>query len=97
MLLGELAEQTPVLYRAVGCQQCDNKGFRGRNAIMELLVMDADMDELVARRSTLKELRTAAMAKGFRPLAEAGLKRVLDGITTLGEVSRAVDLTGRYA
>ena len=96
MLLGEFAEQSPMLYRAVGCQQCDNKGFKGRNAIMELLVMDADMDELVARRSTLKELRTAAMAKGFRPLAESGLKRVLDGITTLGEVSRAVDLTGRY-
>ena len=37
------------------------------------------------------------MAKGFRPLAEAGLARVLDGVTTLAEVSRAVDLTGRYA
>jgi type II secretory ATPase GspE/PulE/Tfp pilus assembly ATPase PilB-like protein len=55
------------------------------------------MDELVARRSTAKELRTAAMAKGFRPLAEAGMQRVLDGVTTLAELARAVDLTGRYA
>jgi len=97
MLLGDLADQRPVLYRPVGCKNCDNKGYRGRTPIMELLVMDADMDELVARRSTAKELRTAAMAKGFRPLAEAGLARVLDGVTTLSEVSRAVDLTGRYA
>jgi type II secretory ATPase GspE/PulE/Tfp pilus assembly ATPase PilB-like protein len=97
MLLGELAEANPVLYRPVGCRQCDNKGYKGRTPIMELLVMDADMDELVARRSTAKELRTAAMAKGFRPLAEAGLTRVLDGATTLAELSRAVDLTGRYA
>src|SRR5581483_6241939 len=97
MLLGEFADQTEAIYKAVGCRACDNKGYRGRTAIMELLVMDADMDELVARRSTLKELRTAAMAKGFRPLAEAGLRRVLDGVTTLSEVSRAVDLTGRYA
>jgi type II secretory ATPase GspE/PulE/Tfp pilus assembly ATPase PilB-like protein len=96
MLLGEFAEGNPMLYRAVGCRQCDNKGYRGRTPILEILVMDADMDELVARRSTAKELRTAAMAKGFRPLAEAGIQRVLDGITTLSELSRAVDLTGRY-
>jgi type II secretory ATPase GspE/PulE/Tfp pilus assembly ATPase PilB-like protein len=63
---------------------------------MELLVMDTDMDELVARRSTARELRTAAIAKGWKPLAEAGLARVIEGITTLSEVSRAVDLTGRY-
>jgi type II secretory ATPase GspE/PulE/Tfp pilus assembly ATPase PilB-like protein len=97
MLLGAYAEQEPTLYRPVGCRQCDEKGYRGRTPIMEILVMDADMDELVARRSTSKELRTAAMAKGFRPLAEAGMQRVLDGVTTLSELSRAVDLTGRYA
>jgi type II secretory ATPase GspE/PulE/Tfp pilus assembly ATPase PilB-like protein len=97
MLLGDYADQQPTLYRPVGCRQCDNKGYRGRAPILEILVMDADMDELVARRSTAKELRTAAMAKGFKPLAEAGMLRVLDGVTTLSELSRAVDLTGRYA
>jgi general secretion pathway protein E/type IV pilus assembly protein PilB len=97
MLLGELADQDPTLYRPVGCRQCDNKGYRGRTPVLEILVMDADMDELVARRSTAKELRATAMAKGFRPLADAGMQRVLDGITTLAELSRAVDLTGRYA
>jgi general secretion pathway protein E/type IV pilus assembly protein PilB len=63
---------------------------------MELLVMDADLDELVARRATAKELRTAALAKGFRALAEEGLQRVIDGTTSLAEVGRAVDLTGRF-
>jgi general secretion pathway protein E/type IV pilus assembly protein PilB len=97
MLLGEHADQEPTLYRPVGCRQCDDKGYRGRAPILEILVMDADMDELVARRSTAKELRTTAMSKGFKPLAEAGMQRVLDGVTTLSELSRAVDLTGRYA
>jgi type II secretory ATPase GspE/PulE/Tfp pilus assembly ATPase PilB-like protein len=96
MLLGEYADQASMLHRAAGCKHCDNKGYKGRTPVMELLVMDGDMDELVARRSTAKELRTAAMAKGFRPLAEAGLQRVLDGVTTLAELARAVDLTGRY-
>jgi type II secretory ATPase GspE/PulE/Tfp pilus assembly ATPase PilB-like protein len=96
MLLGDYADQASMLHRAAGCKHCDNKGYKGRTPVMELLVMDGDMDELVARRSTAKELRTAAMAKGFRPLAEAGLQRVLDGVTTLAELARAVDLTGRY-
>ncbi|MES2564225.1 MAG: GspE/PulE family protein [Pseudomonadota bacterium] len=97
VLLGDLALHASALYRAVGCRECNNKGYRGRTPIVEILVMDADLDELVARRATAKELRTAAMAKGFRPLAEAGMQRVLDGVTTLSELSRAVDLTGRYA
>ncbi|HSQ05915.1 MAG TPA: ATPase, T2SS/T4P/T4SS family [Burkholderiales bacterium] len=84
------------LYRASGCKQCDNKGYKGRAAIMELLVMDADMDELVARRATIKDLRAAAAGKGLRPLAEQGLQRVADGTTSLVELARAVDLTGRY-
>src|SRR5688572_29668882 len=96
MLLGEFAERAGALYRPKGCKHCDNKGYKGRTPVMELLVMDGDMDELIARRSTAKELRTAAMAKGFRPLAEAGIQRVLDGVTTLAELARAVDLTGRY-
>jgi general secretion pathway protein E/type IV pilus assembly protein PilB len=96
LLLGELAESVTYLYRPVGCRQCDNKGFKGRTAIMELLVMDSDLDELVARRATVKELRAAAAAKNFRTLAREGLRRVADGTTSLAEVSREIDLTGRY-
>jgi len=96
-LLGERAIPGNNLYRPVGCKQCANKGYKGRMAIMEILVMDSDLDELVARRATTRELRTLALSKGFRPLAEEGIARVLDGSTTLGEVTRAVDLTGRYS
>ncbi|MFN7085330.1 MAG: GspE/PulE family protein [Burkholderiales bacterium] len=95
-LLGAGAHTASRLYRPTGCRLCDNKGYKGRTAIMELLPMDADLDELVARRATARELRAAAMAKGFRTLAEEGLQRVIDGVTSLAEASRAVDLTGRY-
>jgi general secretion pathway protein E/type IV pilus assembly protein PilB len=95
-LLGEAAESNSKLYRAVGCKHCENKGYKGRTAIMELLVMDSEMDELVARRATVRELRAAAMANRFRPLAQEGIQRVIDGATSLAEMSRAVDLTGRH-
>lgn len=95
-LFGPLGPKISYLYRPVGCKNCDGKGYKGRTAIMELLVMDGDLDELVARRGTAKELRTAALAKGFRALADEGLQRVIDGTTSLAEVGRAVDLTGRF-
>ncbi len=94
-LIGPTGDSTSFLYRPVGCKHCANKGYRGRTPIMELLVMDGDMDELVARRATAKELRAEAVSKGFRSLAEEGLSRVLDGSTSLAEVARTVDLTGR--
>jgi len=84
------------LYRPVGCKQCGDKGYRGRTAVMELLVMDADLDELVARGATARELRATAISKDFKPLAEVGLQRAVEGTTSLAEVSRAIDLTGRY-
>ncbi len=95
-ILGPAAEKASYIYRPVGCGKCKNKGYKGRSSVMELLVMDSDMDELVARRATAKELRAAALAKNFRPLAEEGIARVLDGTTSLAEVSRAIDVTGRF-
>jgi type II secretory ATPase GspE/PulE/Tfp pilus assembly ATPase PilB-like protein len=94
-LLGPAGDSVSFLYRPVGCKSCGNKGYRGRTPIMELLVMDGDLDELVARRATAKELRAEAALKGFRSLAEEGITRALDGITSLAEVARTVDLTGR--
>jgi type II secretory ATPase GspE/PulE/Tfp pilus assembly ATPase PilB-like protein len=95
-LLGPSAEHVSYLHRSVGCKQCDNKGYKGRTTVMELLVMDGDLDELVARRATAKELRAAAMAKGYRSLSDEGLRRVLEGTTSLVEVAREIDLTGRH-
>ncbi len=85
----------PTLYRANGCEHCEYQGYRGRQAIMELLRMDADLDELVARRATMREMKQAAIAKGFRSLAEDGLRRVREGSTSLEEIGRVVDLTER--
>jgi general secretion pathway protein E/type IV pilus assembly protein PilB len=97
-LLG-LAEEAPpaTIYRAVGCERCAHQGYKGRVAIMELLKMNAELDELVARRAAVRELRAAARAAGFRSLVDDGMRRVLQGVTTIDEISRVVDLTDRLA
>jgi len=95
-LLGPLGEgPRPVLFRPTGCELCDFQGYRGRIAIMELLRIDASIDELIARRATTHEIRSCALLQGFTTLADDGLNRVLDGVTSLEELARVVDLTDR--
>src|SRR3954469_21677777 len=95
-ILGATAGDVAHIYRPTGCIKCANKGYKGRSSVMELLVMDSDLDELVARRATAKELRAAALAKNFRPLAEEGIALILNGTSSIAEISRSVDLTGRF-
>ena len=85
------------IYRAKGCQACDNQGYRGRLALMEVLRMDADLDELIARRATVGDITEVALKKDFRPISEDGVRRVREGITSLDEVSRVIDLTSRVS
>ena len=95
-LIGVASGQpAPIIYRAAGCDHCEYQGYRGRLAIMEMLRLDNDLDDLIARRATQREIRRLAHEKGFRPLADDGLRRVLDGSTSIEEVGRVIDLTER--
>ena len=89
--------ETPPVYRARGCDRCEHQGYRGRLSLLELLRFDAEIDDLVSRGATTREISKTAHAKGFRPLAEDGIRRVREGLTSLGEVSRVIDLTDRVA
>jgi type II secretory ATPase GspE/PulE/Tfp pilus assembly ATPase PilB-like protein len=85
------------LFRAVGCEQCDYQGYLGRQSILEILKIDGGLDELIARRATAREILTAARSKGFRTLADDGVRMVRAGLTSLDELMRVVDLTDRMA
>ena len=91
----ETGSETAPVYRAGRCERCEHQGYRGRLGLLELLRFDADIDELVSRGATTREISEAAHARGFRPLAQDGINRVLEGLTSLDEVSRVVDLTNR--
>jgi len=95
-VLGLQPDANIKIYRPTGCKHCNFRGYRGRTAIMEILRMDGDLDELVARRATAREIRMMALEKGFRPLMEEGVARILDGSTSIAEVARSVDLTQRF-
>ena len=97
-LLG-LSDDAPeaTIYRAVGCEHCNHQGYKGRLGIMELLKMNNELDDLIARRATAREIRKVALDTGFSPLVEDAVRRVLDGSSSLDEISRVIDLTDRLA
>lgn len=83
------------IYRAKGCKVCDGAGYKGRMALVEILTFDSDMDEVLARKGSQSELLRLALSKGFKRLIEVGSERVLDGSSSLEEITRVVDLSVR--
>ena len=94
-ILGVKRNEAIQIYKHKGCKRCNQTGYRGRMAIMELLRIDSDMDSLIARRAHFDELRKLALEKGFSTLADDGVRRILEGYTSIEEVMRVIDLTSR--
>ncbi len=97
ILLGidEDEEEIPKLYRANGCEKCEYIGYKGRISLLEILRVDEDIDELIVKRASNREITNMALEKGFIPIADDGIRRILEGVTSLDEVSRVIDLTSR--
>lgn len=83
------------IFDAVGCIHCDNTGYKGRVAIIEALRINNELDEAIAKRATLGELKATAKSTGYKTLAEDAIRCVLEGKTSLTEVTRVIDLTQR--
>ncbi len=88
-------EPERIIYESVGCSRCDNSGFKGRVGVMEVLKIDDDLDEMIANKAHMVQLKKVAKKSGYKTLADDGVKRILEGITTLEEVGRVIDLTER--
>jgi len=83
------------IYRAAGCERCSQKGYWGRTAIIEIIRMDSDVDAVIATGAATRDIEKIAREKGFKLLADDGIRKVLQGTTSLEEVSRVIDLTSR--
>lgn len=94
-LLGVDPVSPPTIYHPVGCQRCGNTGYKGRMAIAEILVFDDELDDIVANGGNKSALKTAALKKGFRPMVDDGIDKVLQGHTTLQYLMKVVNLTDR--
>lgn len=82
-----LADPVPV-FEPMGCPQC-HKGFAGRTGIFEVMPVSAKMQQLVLQEAGIQEMTHQARSEGVSSLRMAGLRKVLQGITSLDEVLAA--------
>ncbi len=75
-------------YKGRGCKDCNKIGYYGRIGIYELLDIDESVREMIYRMASIEEIRKAATSSGMTSLRDDGLKKAIDGKTTLEEVFR---------
>ena len=75
-------------YSPVGCKRCNNVGFVGRIGVFEILDLDDEIKELVMNGASSIEIRKRALKGKYKPLVVDGIRKVVDGITTLEELNR---------
>jgi general secretion pathway protein E len=79
------------LQRAVGCEQCNGTGYRGRLVITEVLVMSEAIRQAILAHATASEIKRLAMAEGMETMYQDGLRKALDGRTTIEDVLRVAE------
>jgi len=94
-LLAMDSSKPPTIYDSGGCPKCNNKGYKGRVAVVEILRIDKGMDELIATHATRKAMMDYALANGFVTMQQDGVSKVLAGEITLAELVSTIDLTDR--
>ena len=75
-----------MLYKPVGCDSCNNTGYRGRSGIYEMMQLDDDLRQLVLKNVDSGTMKKQAVAKGMLTLMDDGARKVLKGVTSVAEV-----------
>ncbi|HEU4631901.1 MAG TPA: type II/IV secretion system protein [Gemmatimonadaceae bacterium] len=79
-------------FEAVGCAECGNTGYRGRLPVMEVLIVDGEVERRISTNEPVDRIVEAARANGMRSLWESGVQHVLNGLTSIDELLRVLDV-----
>jgi general secretion pathway protein E len=75
-----------MIYKPAGCPQCNMTGYRGRNGIYEMMLLDDDIRQLILKNVDSGTIKKQAVAKGMLTLMDDGAAKVLTGMTSIAEV-----------
>jgi type IV pilus assembly protein PilB len=76
------------IFRPVGCENCNNTGYKGRIAVYEIMTINRELRDLIASNSNSSELKQAALANGMKTLRGNCIRLVKSGITSVEEMLR---------
>jgi type IV pilus assembly protein PilB len=85
-------------YRGAGCKRCGDRGYKGRAAVLEVMLLTREIQSLIVQNRSAPEIREVARQQGMRSLRENALALAMQGLTTLEEVlTVTVDETPTFA
>ncbi len=79
------------VYRPVGCPECSNTGYRGRLAVMEVLISSPEIERRIAANESSERIAEGARDAGMRGLWESGVQHVHRGTTSVDELLRVLE------
>lgn len=80
------------VWKSVGCEVCNNIGYKGRVGIFEAILVDAEVEPIITTNPTETEIIKAAQKQGLLNMKQDGILKVLNGTTSLDELERVVEL-----
>lgn len=88
----ELPANLETMWLPKGCEKCGGLGYKGRVAVVEVILMDREIEACVRKTSSERDIWAAAKHQQIRRMGQDGVVKVLQGVTSLEELSRVVDL-----
>jgi len=93
-IVGREVENHGMIWRSVGCQYCNNTGFKGQIGLYEGIIIDAQIENLLETNPSDREIKKVSHNQGILDMREDGILKILNGVTTLEELYRVVDMSG---
>lgn len=76
------------VFKACGCEECNDTGYKGRRTIMEFLDLDDEVRDMIGTREKISSIKDYANKHGFTTLRENAVSLLLAGVTSLEEINR---------
>ena len=81
------------MYVAVGCEKCNNTGYKGRSGIYEAILTDGNIETAVEKNPSEREIWAAAKGQGLLTMKQDGVLKILSGLTSIQELERVISIT----
>ena len=84
-----IKEDNPVkIFRPRGCHLCDNAGYKGRIGVYEIMEITHDLKNVISRGANADEIKECALKEGMSTLRMSATRYVLNGITSVSEMTK---------
>ena len=83
-----MQDEKAIYYKGIGCEHCNQTGYKGRVALIELLTITNELASIIQSNGNAGELKEQAKKNGMITLREVGIQKVKDGLTTVEEIYR---------